>query len=178
MNLQTRFLATLLTGACVLGTGATPVRAASEMCPMGGTMIMAETDRDKALSWAKGRPRVEINDAGDGAGGWSVFTLSVADEGIAVLIEPGQVFFGVAGRGGETYPRDIERAFGAGFGKLRDAVSKTLSDLIAAGAVKIPTADVQPLAGLVGLGVLEKGAGGWSLTTRDCQAVDLPVSGL
>ena len=162
--------------AWLLGFGVPPAYAASGICPMGGAMVMAETDRDKALSWAKGRPRVEIDDAG--ADGWSVLTLSAADEGIAVLIEPGQIFFGVAGRGGETYPRDIERAFGPDFGKLKDAVSKTLSDLVAAGALKIPAADVPAVAGVVGLGVLEKGAGGWALTTRDCQAVDLPVSGL
>jgi hypothetical protein len=143
---------------------------------MGGAMVMAEIDRDKSLAWAKGRTRVEIND--NGATDWSVLTLSVADEGIAVLIEPGQVFFGVAGRGGETYPRDIERAFGAGYAKLKDALGKTLSDLVAAGVVKLEAADVQAIAGAAGLGVLAKGAGGWALTTRECQAVDLPVSGL
>jgi hypothetical protein len=143
---------------------------------MGGAMIMAETDRDKALAWAKTRARVEVND--NDAADWSVLTLSVADEGIAVLVEPGQVFFGVAGRGGETYPRDIERAFGAGFEKLKEALTKTLSELMPAGVVKIEAADIQAISGAAGLGVLEKGAGGWALTTRECQAVDLPVSGL
>ena len=176
MRTAVRLLAMFLACAWLLGFGVQPAGAASGICPMGGAMVMAETDHDKAIAWAKGRTRVAINDAGPAD--WSVLTFSVADERIAVLLEPGQVFFGVAGRGGETYPRDIEGAFGAGFASLRDAVAKTLADLVAAGAVKIDAADVQAIAGAAGLGVLQKSANGWALTTRDCQAVDLPTSGL
>jgi hypothetical protein len=165
-----------LAGVCMLGSGASSAGAAAEMCPMGGAMIAAETDHDKALAWAKSRPKVEINDAG--ATDWSVLTLSAVDEGIAVYITPGKVFFGVAGRGGETYPKDIEKAFGAGFPKLKDALGKTLADLVAAGAVKLEATDIQAISSAAGLGVIEKGAGGWALTTRACQAVDLPTSGL
>jgi hypothetical protein len=176
MNVAVRYLAMFLAGVWMLGGGASPAGAAIEICPMGGAMVMAETDRDKALAWAKSRARVDIDDAG--ATDWSVLTFSAADEGIAVLMVPGTVFFGVAGRGGETYPKDIEKAFGAGFPKLKDAMGKTLADLVAAGAVKLEATDIQAIAGAAGLGVIEKGAGGWALTKRDCQAVDLPVSGL
>jgi hypothetical protein len=142
---------------------------------MGGALVVAATDREKALAWGRKLARVEVNeDAAD----WSVLTFSPADEGIALLVGPGQVFFGVPGRGGETYPRDIERAFGAGNTKLRETIGRSLSDLAAAGVVRLEAADIQAIAGAAGLGTLEKGAGGWALTTRDCQAVDLPTSGL
>jgi len=171
-----RILAVAIIGTFTLGPGgALPLRAA-EMCPMGGTMVEVQTDRDKVLSWAGGQARAEINEAGTDE--WSVLAFSASDQGIAIYITPGKVFFGVAGRGGETYPRDIERAFGAGFAKLKDAMGKTLADLVAAGAVKLAATDIQAIAGAAGLGVLEKGAGGWALTKQDCQAVDLPASGL
>jgi hypothetical protein len=128
-------------------------------------MIVAQTDRDKALAWAKSRAKVDINEVD--TADWSVLTFSVSDEGIAVLMSPGRVFFGVAGRGGETYRQSLEKAFGADFAKLKDAIGKTLADLVAAGAVKLEAADIQALSGAAGLGVLEKGAGGWALTTRD-----------
>lgn len=143
---------------------------------MGGAMVIADTDQGKALAWAKTRARVEAND--NGPGDWSVMSFSVADEGIALLIEPGRIYFGVPGRGGETYPRDIERAFGTGFVKLKEAMAKTLAELVASGAVKLEAADIQAIAGAAGLGILEKATGGWALTTRDCQAIDLPTSGL
>jgi hypothetical protein len=39
-------------------------------------------------------------------------------------------------------------------------------------------ADIPAIAGVAGLGVIEKGATGWALTKKDCQAVDLPTSAL
>ena len=176
MSVVIRYFAMFLAGVWMLGVGASSASAVDEICPMGGAMIAAETDHDKVVAWAKGRPKAAITDAG--ATDWSVLTLSAADEGIAVFMTPGKVFFGVAGRGGETYPRDIEKAFGADFAKLKDALGKTLADLAAAGVVKLEAADIQAIAGAAGLGVIEKGAGGWALTTRACQAVDLPTSGL
>ena len=174
MRVRMRLCALSLAGIWALAA-APAAGTAAELCPMGGALIVAATDREKALAWGKSRPRVEIaEDAVD----WSVLTFSPADEGIALLVGPGQVFFGVPGRGGETYPRDIERAFGAGHAKLREAVGRTLADLAAAGVVRLEAADIQAIAGAAGLGALEKGAGGWALTTRDCQAVDLPTSGL
>jgi len=44
--------------------------------------------------------------------------------------------------------------------------------------VKIGGADVQKLADVVGLGSIEKAGSDWVLKTKDCQAVDLPASGL
>jgi hypothetical protein len=174
MRTTTKVLAMFLAAAWMFAVGASAALAA-EMCPMGGAMIKTATDRDKALAWAKSHAKAAIN---DDETAWSVLTRTTADAGIAILLEPGQVFFGVAGRGGEAYPRDIERAFGPGFAKLKEAMGKTLADLVAAGAVKLEAADIQALAGAAGRGVLEKGASGWALTTRDCQAVDLPASGL
>jgi hypothetical protein len=174
MNVVIRYFTMFLASAWMLGSGAAV--AATDICPMGGTMIVTPTDRDKTLTWAKGRPKADITEVD--AADWSALTFSVADEGIAVYITPGKVFFGVAGRWGETYPKDIEKAFGAGFPKLKDAMGKTLADLVAAGAVKLEAADIQAIAGAAGLGVLEKGASGWTLSTRDCQAVDLSTSGL
>ena len=175
MRTTTKVLAMFLAAAWMFAAGA-PAAAAAEMCPMGGAMIKTATDRDKALAWAKTRPRVAVDDAGPAD--WSVLTFSAAGEGIAVLVEPGQVFFGVPGLGGETFPRDMEKAFGADFAKLRDAVGKTLADLVSAGVVMLEAADIKALAGAAGRGVLEEGSNGWVLTTRDCQAVDLPTSGL
>lgn len=164
----------MVLAAAILSSGA-PVNAAGT-CAAGGAMVMAQTDRDKTLAWARSRTRIDVRD--NGATDWSVLGFSSADEGIGVLVEPGQVFFGVAGRGGETYPADMERAFGADRAKLRDAVAKTLAELVTAGAVKLEAGDVEAIAKAAGLGVLGKGADGWALTPQDCQAVDLPTSGL
>ena len=174
MRTTTKVLAMFLAAAWMFAAGA-PAAAAAEMCPMGGAMIKTATDRDKALAWAKTRPRVAV---GDDAESWSVLTFSASDQGIAVLVEPGQVFFGVPGRGGETFPRQIEQAFGADLAKLKDAVGTTLAELVSAGVVMLEAADIKALAGAAGRGVLEEGSNGWVLTTRDCQAVDLPTSGL
>ena len=175
MRVNMRLWALLLAGTWASLAAHPPVGAAAEMCPMGGALIVVATDRGKALAWGGSRARAEVN---DDAADWSVLTFSPADEGIALLVGPGQVFFGVSGRGGETYPRDIERAFGAGHAKLREAVGRGLSDLAAAGVVTLEAADIQAIAGAAGLGALEKGAGGWALTIRNCQAVDLPTAGL
>jgi len=167
--------------AAFLGIGiitALPARAAAEagICPMGGAMIAAPTDKDKALAWAAGRRRAEVS--GEESDAWSVLALSDSSREVAILLGPGGVFFGVAGRGGEVYPRDIEKAFGSDLRRLREAVRRDLGDLWKAGVVGISGGDVQKIADAAGLGVVAKEGSAWALTTRECQAVDLPSSGL
>jgi hypothetical protein len=165
-----------MAGAWLLAPGAGPALAGEGICAMGGAMIRAEVDRDKAVGWGREQPRAAVSGT-DGAD-WSVLAISRGDADVAILVAPGGVFFGVAGRGGEVYPRDLERAFGKDLGKLREAVRRGLGELWKSGAVKVAGGDVQAIADAAGLGVLEKGARGWSLTTRECQPVDLPASGL
>jgi hypothetical protein len=143
---------------------------------MGGTMVVAEIDREKALAWAADLSKKDVS--GADTADWTVLTLSRTGKDIAILVGPGYVFFGVAGRGGEVYPRDIEKAFAKDFGKLREALRKTVTELWKADVVKIVGADVQKIEDAAGLGALEKDGAGWSLKTRSCQAVDLPASGL
>jgi len=176
MKRNIRALSVVLVGTCLLAVSATPALAAAEMCPMGGAMVVTGVDKDKALAWATDLSKKAVS--GEDTADWTVMTLSRTDKDIAILVGPGYVFFGVAGRGGEVYPRDIEKAFGKDFGRLRDAVRKTMTDLWKAGVVKIAGADVQKLSDAAGLGAIEKDGTGWALKTKDCQAVDLPASGL
>ena len=169
-------LSIVLAGACLLAAGVPPALSAGEPCPMGGALVLAGTDKDKALAWAADLDKKDVG--GADTDDWTVLTLSRTDRGIAILVGPGYVFLGVAGRGGEVYPRDIEKAFGKDFGKLREAIRKTMTDLWKADVVKIDGADVQRIVDAAGLGALEKDGAGWTLKTRSCQAVDLPASGL
>lgn len=143
---------------------------------MGGVMVKAEIVKEKALDWAQARENTVIDGAVSDT--WTVLARSRKDKDIALLIGPGYVFFGVAGRGGEVYPRDLEKALGKDLGKLREAVRKEMTDLWKAGAVRVEGADVQKISDAAGLGFLEKDARDWTLKTMDCQAVDLPTSGL
>jgi hypothetical protein len=176
MKMNIRVLSAVLVGTCLLAASAAPALSAVEMCPMGGAMVVVEVDKGKALAWAADLSKKDID--GTDTDDWTVLTLSRTDKDIAILVGPGYVFFGVAGRGGEVYPRDIDKAFGKDFGKLRDAVRKTMTDLWKAGVVKIAGADAQKLSDAAGLGAIEKDGTGWALKTKDCQAVDLPASGL
>ena len=176
MNWKVRGLSAVLVGTCFLTASAAPALSAEALCPMGGAMVVAEVDKDKALAWAANLDKKDVG--GADTADWTVLTLSRTDKDIAILVGPGYVFFGVAGRGGEVYPRDIEKAFGKDFGRLRDAVRKTMTDLWKAGVVKIAGADVQKISDAAGLGAIEKDGTGWALKTKDCQAVDLPASGL
>jgi len=169
-------LSVVLVGTCLLAASAAPALSAEALCPMGGAMVVAKVDKDKALVWAADLDKKAV--CGADTADWSVLTLSRTDKDIAILLGPGYVFFGVAGRGGEVYPRDIEKAFRKDFGWLRDAVRMTVTDLWKAGALKIAGADVQKISDATGLGSIEKDGTGWALKTKDCQAVDLPASGL
>ncbi len=107
-----------------------------------------------------------------------MLTLGKSDDNIAILVGPGTVFFGVAGKGGnELSDREIEKAFGKDLRKLSDAVKKEITELWKAGAVKIQGADVQKLVDAVALGTLEKDRD-WELTTQDCKGTDLDASEL
>jgi hypothetical protein len=153
-----------------------PASSASELCPMGGVMVSTVTVKEKTLDWAKQLLNVAVDGADTDV--WSVLALSRADQDIAMLVGPGFVFFGVAGRGGEVYPKDIDKAFGKDLGKLREAVKKEMNELWKAGVVQIESGDVQKIYDAVGRGLLEKDGRDWVLKTMDCQAVDLPASGL
>jgi hypothetical protein len=176
MKTKIRTLSAVVAGVCLLAPGAARPLSAADLCSMGGAMVTAETSKDKALDWAKDLSKKDIG--GADTADWSVLTLSQTDSDIAILVGPGYVFFGVAGRGGEVYPRDIERAFGKDLRKLREAVKKDMGELRKAGVAKIEGGDVQKLSDAAGLGTLEKDGTGWTLKTKDCQAVDLPASGL
>jgi hypothetical protein len=176
MKRNTRALSVVLVGSCLLAVSALPALSAEALCPMGGAMVVAEIDKDKALAWAADLKKKAVS--GADTADWTVLTLSRTNNDIAILLGPGYVFFGVAGRGGEVYPRDIEKAFRKDFGWLRDAVRMTVTDLWKAGVVKIAGADVQKISDATGLGVIEKDKSGWTLKTKECQAVDLPASGL
>lgn len=176
MKMTTRILAVSIVGACMLGPGAASSLPAAELCPMGGVMIKAQIDKGKALAWAAS-PR-EAAVSGAETDNWYLYARSGADQGIGIMIAPGFVFFGVAGRGGEVYLREIEQAFGKDLGKLRTAVIKDLDALVRTGVVRINAEEVKRIADTVGLGTLEKTGDAWGLTTQRCQAVNLPVSGL
>lgn len=169
-------LATALAAAGVLAATAAPSLAADEFCPMGGMLVRAEVDKDKALAWGKEQRKVAI--AGEDSDDWSVLTLSASDSDIAVVVKPGGVFFGVAGRGREEIDaKAAEKAFGRDLRDLVDAVRKDLDSLRKADAVKIDGGDVADLAKMAALGVFTKGRD-WELKTEDCTGTDVDASGL
>ena len=176
MKQTLKTLAVVLVGAGLVAFVAAPAMCAEEFCAMGGTLIKAEVVKEKAIEWGKDRKKATI--AGADADTWSVLTLSKSDDDIAILVTPGSVFFGVAGKGGrEVDARDAEKAFGKDLRKLTEAVKKEMGELWKAGAVKIQGADIQLLINAVGLGTLEKGRD-WELKTQDCKGTDLDASDL
>jgi hypothetical protein len=176
MKRTVRTLAGVLVGMGLFTLGATPALCGEEFCAMGGTLIKAEVDKDKALAWGKERRKAAV--AGEDTDEWSVLSLSTSADEIAILVNAQGVFFGVAGKGGdEVSPRDAEKAFGGDLRKLRESIKKEMGDLREAGAVKIAGSDVQPLSDAAGLGTLAKDRD-WALTTQDCKGVDLDASGL
>ena len=176
MKQAVRTLAVVLVGGGLVAFTAAPAVCGDEFCAMGGTLIKAEVVKEKAIEWGKDRKKVII--AGEDTDTWSVLALGKNDDNIAILVGPGTVFFGVAGKGGnELDTREIERAFGKDLRTLSEAVKKEMTELWKAGAVKIQGADVQKVADAVGLGTLEKGRD-WELTTQDCKGLDLDASEL
>ena len=170
-------LAVALVGVGVLCAGAAPASAADEFCPMGGMLVKAEIDKDKALAWGKDRRKVAI--AGEETDDWSVLTLSASDSDIAVVVKADGVFFGVAGKGREEIDAAAaEKAFGRELRDLVDAVKKDLDSLREADAVKIDGGDVADLAKAAALGVFEKGRSDWELKTESCTGTDVDASGL
>lgn len=166
-----------LAAAGILAVAAAPAFAGDEFCPMGGMLVKAEVDKDKALAWGKDRRKVVIAD--EDKDEWSVLTLSVTDSDIAILVKNGGVFFGVAGKGkDEIDARAAERAFGRDLRDLKDAVKKDLGSLQDTDAVKIDGRDVGDLADAAALGVFEKDGRDWAHTTQDCTGTELDASGL
>lgn len=163
----------LVTGFLVAG----PAFGGEEFCPMGGMLIKAEVDKDKAIAWGKEHRKFAV--LNEDAGNWSVLTLSVTDGDIAIVVQAGSVFFGVAGKGREQIDaKAAEKAFGRDLRDLVDAVKKDLDELRKADAVKIDGSDVADLAQMVALGVFEKSRRDWELKTEDCTGTDVDVSGL
>lgn len=170
-------LATALAAAGVLAATAAPSRAADEFCPMGGMLVKAEVDKDKALAWGKDRRKAVI--AGEETDDWSVLTLSASDSDIAIVVKAGGVFFGVAGKGREEIDaKAAEKAFGRELRDLVDAVKKDLDGLREADAVKIDGGDVADLAKAAALGAFEKNGRDWELKTESCTGTDVDASGL
>jgi len=177
MKKTVKTLAVVLVGAGLVAFAAAPAMCADVFCPMGGTQIKAEIVKEKAIEWGKDRKKAVV--AGADTDAWSVRALCKSDDDIAILVGPGAVFFGVAGKGGrEVDARGAERAFGKDLRKLSEAVRKEMTDLWNAGAVKIQGADVQQVANAVALGTLEKSGRDWALTTQDCKGLDIDVSDL
>ena len=171
-------LAVALVGAGLVA-GSTPAFSADDeekFCPMGGTLIKVEVDKDKAIAWGKDRRKAVIKD--EDADTWTVLTLSTVDDDIAILVKAGGVYFGVAGKGREMDERDAVKAFGNDLGGLKDSVKKEIGDLRKADVVKIDGSDVQALSDAAGLGVLRKDGSDWKLRTRECKPVDLDTSEL
>ncbi len=176
MKKTVKTLAVVLVGAGLVAFVAAPAMCGDDFCAMGGTLIKVEVVKDKAIEWGKDRKKATV--AGADGDTWSVLTLSKSDDDIAVLVGPGTVFFGVAGKGGnEVDARDAEKVFGKDFRKLAEAVQKEMTELWKAGAVKIQGADVSQLAKAAALGTLEKGRD-WELTTQDCKGMDIDASDL
>jgi len=175
MKQTVKTLAVVLVGVGLVAFAAVPAVCADEFCAMGGTLIKADVVKEKAIEWGKDRKKAII--AGEDSDIWSVLTLSKSDDDIAILVGPGTVFFGVAGKGGNQLDaREIERTFGTDLRKLSEAVRKEITELWKAGAVKIQGADVQQLVNAVALGTLEKSGRDWQLTTQDCKGTDINVS--
>ena len=176
MKKTVKTLAVVLVGAGLVAFAAAPAMCAEEFCAMGGTLIKAEVVKEKAIEW--GKDRKKAISVGEDTDIWSVLTLSKSDDDIAILVGPGTVFFGVAGKGGrEVDARGAEKAFGKDLRKLGDAVRKEMTELWKSGAVKIQGADVQKIADAVALGTLEKDRD-WELKTQDCKGMDLDTSDL
>ena len=176
MKQTVKTLAVVLVGAGLVAFAAAPALCADEFCAMGGTLIKAEIVKEKAIEWGNDRKKATV--AGADTDTWSVLTLSKSDDDIAILVGPGTVFFGVAGKGGrEVDARAAERVYGKDLRKLVEAVKKEMTELWKAGAVKIQGADVQKLIDAVALGTLEKDRD-WKLTTQDCKGMDLDTSDL
>ena len=176
MKRTTMWFLAVLTVTGLIVSDPAPARSANGICPMGGVMVKAVVVKEKTLAWAKDQPNAVVD--GADTDGWTVLARSRKDLDIAMLVGQGYVFFGVAGRGGEVYPRDMEKAFGKDLGKLGNSVRQEINGLWQAGVVKIEGSDVQKISNAVGRGSLEKSGHEWALKTTDCQAVDLPASGL
>lgn len=177
MKRTVKTLAVVLVGTGLIAFAAAPAVCADEFCAMGGVQIKAEIVKEKAIEWGQERRKATL--AGVEGDAWSVLTLGRGDDNIAILVGPDAVFFGVAGKGGrEVDARLAEKVFGKDLRQLSEAVSKDLTELWKAGAVKIQGADVQQVVKAVALGTLEKSGRDWKLTTQDCTGMDLDASDL
>ncbi|HEY6000949.1 MAG TPA: hypothetical protein VI078_16810 [bacterium] len=169
--------AVAVAAAGVLVAAAVPAFAGEDFCPMGGMLIKAQVDKEKAVEWSKDyRKAVVANEDSDD---WSVLTLSKTDDDIAIVVRAGSVFFGVAGKGkAEVDARLAEKAFGRDLRDLPEAIRKDLEALRKAGGVAIEGSDVDNLAKAAALGTFEKARRDWELTKQDCTGTDVDTSGL
>jgi len=176
MKQSFKTLAVVLVGAGMVAFATAPALCADEFCAMSGTQIKTEVVKEKAVDWAKDRKKAVV--AGEDTDTWSVVSLAKSEDEIAILVTPGSVFFGVAGKGGrEVDARAAEKAFGKDLRKLTEVVKKELTELWKSGAVKLQGADIQKIADVVGLGTVEKGRD-WELKTENCKGLDIDASEL
>ncbi|HEY6000948.1 MAG TPA: hypothetical protein VI078_16805 [bacterium] len=168
---------TAVLGAAAVLAAAAPARAEEDFCPMGGMQVKAEVNRDKAIAWAKERRNAAVVE--DEGGEWSVVAQSAAGGDIAILVQPGFVFVGIAGKGnGEIDAREAEKAFGRELRDLADAVKKDLDELQRADVVNLDRRDVADLAAAVALGVFAREGREWKHSTVDCVGTDVDTSAL
>jgi hypothetical protein len=169
--------AVAVAAAGVLVAAVVPAFAGGDFCPMGGMLIKAQVDKEKAIEWGKDYRKVLV--ANEDSDDWSLLTLSKSDDDIAIVVRAGSVFFGVAGKGkAEVDARLAEKAFGRDLRDLPDAIRKDLEGLRKAGGIAIEGSDVADLAKTAALGTFEKGRRDWEFTKQDCTGTDVDTSGL
>ena len=84
MNRKILGLSAVLVGACLIAASAAPALSATELCPMGGAMVVVATDKEKALAWAADQSKKDVG--GADTADWSVLTLSRTNKEIAIRL--------------------------------------------------------------------------------------------
>jgi len=174
-------LTMLVAAALVLGAAAAEAR--DEFCPMGGTLVRIDVDKDKALRWiADSRQKsaeAKVEYGGVREGDWAVLATVSSSRDIVVLVTEKFVFFGAAERDArELTDRNAEKYFGNGLRFLKETVKKEMSELDRAGAVRLSGSEAQDMSDAAGLGILEKSGRSWELKTEGCEGKTLAGSDL
>ena len=174
---------TVLVAAAGLVLGAAAAQARDEFCPMGGTPIKIDVDKDRALRWIESdrqksaETKVEYGDVGERD--WAVLTTVPSSRDIVLLVTEKFLFFGAGERDvRELRDRDHDKYFGNNLRSLKETVKRTLSDLDRAGAVRLSGGEVQDMSDAAGLGILEKSGRSWELKAESCEAKTLDASDL
>lgn len=177
MKVLIRTAVLMLLAASVVFPGAGTAQA-GELCPMGGTMVMAAVDKDKAVEWLEdGRRAFLLNEDGDD---WLLKTVSDSSDKIAIVLGAGYVYFGVADDRDdrEADEKRMTRAFGNDHRILGTAIQKEIKELWKAGAIDISGGDVQAIAEAAGIGVVSGERQDWELETTDCEPMTVNLDDL